>query len=71
MDEKKVRADAAKMTEERRKRREAEMNQTAQDMKTQRKTDKAAAAYGYKNGGMVKSTPKAAAYMCGGKVGKK
>ena len=38
------------------------------DVKEQQATDKAAAAYGYKNGGMVKSTPKATPYACGGKV---
>jgi hypothetical protein len=37
------------------------------EAKTQRDTDKAAEAY--KKGGMVKGKP--AAYMCGGKVGKK
>lgn len=70
MDEKKMRDAAAKATEEKRKRMEAEMTQQAKDVKTQQKTNKAAAAYGYKNGGMVKQTPKATKYMCGGMVKK-
>jgi hypothetical protein len=40
------------------------------EAKRQKATDAAynAAAKGMKNGGMVKSTPKATPYMCGGKV---
>ena len=40
------------------------------DMRTRKATDAAynAAAKGMKNGGMVKSTPKATPYKCGGKV---
>ena len=71
MDEKKMRAEAAKMTEERRRRLEAQMAEQAKDIKDRRA---AGAAYdkatGYKNGGMVKATPKATPYKCGGMVKK-
>lgn len=50
---------------------EARKRKMVEEAKIQDRTGKAAAQYGYKNGGMVKSTPKATKYMCGGKVGKK
>jgi len=68
MDEKKLRAEAAKSTAENRRALQQQMEQEAKDIKTQRATNKAAAAYGYKDGGMVRSTPKATPYACGGKV---
>jgi hypothetical protein len=59
----------AKMQAEQQKlQMQQQMEQEAKDIKTQRATNKAAAAYGYKDGGMVRSTPKATPYACGGKV---
>ena len=50
----------------------AERNRLLQGRKDEKDRAAAGQAYnkavGMKNGGMVKSTPKAKAYMCGGKV---
>lgn len=49
---------------------EAEARRQAKEMKDQKANTKAydAAVSTYKKGGMVKATPKATPYMCGGKV---